>query len=284
LIRAYPEFGTPAPAGQQLPEPIIQLDADNPQLWDLVTDVLTQLAALAPGRFVHLGGDEAFGLSDQFHRSFLERAIDIVHGQGKRVVGWQEASRAGLGDGDVVQYWIDFVDRMTEMMPPDRLPPGVAQMLIETFRQSVDDLPRAVQYGAGVLFSPVAYCYLDRPYAEQPTDPDQQALVRRLGLPAYGPVTLADAFDFDPDRDLAAVAPEATIAGVEAAIWCESITSEADLQFLLLPRLAGIAERGWSPAGTTWQEFAPRLAAQTAVWRRRDLTWFTAPALIENAI
>jgi hexosaminidase len=47
-----------------------------------------------------------------------------------------------------------------------------------------------------------------------------------------------------------------------------------DLEFLLLPRLAGIAERAWSPrAAGTWAEYRIRLAALSPAWARRGWTW-----------
>lgn len=277
LIKSYPEFGSTQDADGI---PMSKLDIDNPRLWELITDVLGQYAALSPGRFLHLGGDEGFGLTDEFHRDFLDRAISIVHGLGKQVIGWQEAARAGLGEGDIAQYWIDFTDRLEEMFSGlDQAGGDRGRQLVELFRKADDDLGLAVGNGAGILFSPVSYCYLDRPYADQPKQ-DQQEQWQRLGLrQAYGQISIEDAYDFDPDLGLAEVAPGAQISGVEATIWCETITDESDLQFLLLPRLAGIAERAWSPAGLTWDDYRPRLAAQRRLWRTRGYTWFDPAAL-----
>jgi hexosaminidase len=280
LIRSYPEFGSVEQLGGLS---VSRLDADQPRLWELITDVLGQFAALTPGRFLHLGGDEGFGLTDEFHADFLDRAIGIVHGLGKQVVGWQEAARAGLGEGDIAQYWIDFTDRL-ETMFADRQADhsqqdDLGRQLLELFRKADGDLDRAVGQGAGILFSPVSFCYLDRPYDDQPSE-DQQERWQRVGLrQAYPPVTLEDAFAFDPDHALAEVAPGAVISGVEATVWCETVTGESDLQFLLLPRLPGIAERAWAPAGTTWTDFRPRLAAQRSSWAARGYTWFDPDAL-----
>ena len=277
LIKSYPEFGTTADADGI---PMSRLDADNPRLWELITDVLGQYAALSPGRFLHLGGDEGFGLTDEFHRDFLDRAIGIVHGLGKQVIGWQEAARADLGRGDIAQYWIDFTDRLEQMFSGlDQEGGERGRQLVELFRKADDDLGLAVGNGAGILFSPVSYCYLDRPYADQPNQ-DQQEQWQRLGLrQAYGEISISDAYDFDPDLGLAEVAAGGVISGVEATIWCETITDESDLQFLLLPRLAGIAERAWSPAGSTWEGYRPRLAAQRSLWATRGYTWFDPAAI-----
>ncbi|MGX1546889.1 hypothetical protein [Streptomyces adustus] len=74
---------------------------------------------------------------------------------------------------------------------------------------------------------------------------------------------------------------EAVAAGVEAAVWCETVTSGEDLEFLLLPRLAGVADRAGSPAGAgNWDAYRERPAVQSAAWHRRGWTWF-ASALVD---
>jgi len=53
----------------------------------------------------------------------------------------------------------------------------------------------------------------------------------------------------------------AHVAGVEAAIWAETISDFDDLCFLLLPRLAGVAHKGWSdPQVATWTDHRDRIA------------------------
>ena len=53
---------------------------------------------------------------------------------------------------------------------------------------------------------------------------------------------------------------------MEAAIWCETITDQGELEFLLLPRLGGLAEKAWGvPGATGWGDYADRLGAQAAL-------------------
>ena len=67
----------------------------------------------------------------------------------------------------------------------------------------------------------------------------------------------------------------ANLAGVGAAIWGETITDFADLTFMLLPRLAGIAEKGWSdPQVSSWADHRARLAAHGRLWSQDGLTYF----------
>ena len=74
----------------------------------------------------------------------------------------------------------------------------------------------------------------------------------------------------------------AQVAGVEAAIWAETITGFDDLSFLLLPRLAGVAHRAWSTpdlasgALAGWPAHRDRLARHGRLWAQDGLTDFRA--------
>jgi hexosaminidase len=67
----------------------------------------------------------------------------------------------------------------------------------------------------------------------------------------------------------------AQVAGIEAAIWAETISGFDDLSFLLLPRLAGIAHKAWSdPQLASWTGHRDRLARHGRLWVQDDLTYF----------
>jgi hexosaminidase len=67
----------------------------------------------------------------------------------------------------------------------------------------------------------------------------------------------------------------ANLAGVSAAIWAETIKDFTDLTFMLLPRLAGIAEKGWSAARVpSWEDHRERLPAHGQLWRHDGLVYF----------
>jgi hexosaminidase len=67
----------------------------------------------------------------------------------------------------------------------------------------------------------------------------------------------------------------AQIAGIEAAIWAETISGFEDLSFLLLPRLAGVGHKAWSlPQLASWTGRRDRLARHGRLWAQDDLTYF----------
>ena len=83
-------------------------------------------------------------------------------------------------------------------------------------------------------------------------------------------------YDWDPmTLNPTVEEPTQKVAGIEAAIWCETVSSFSDLQFLLLPRLAGVAEKGWSRVEqTAWDEYSQRLAAQQPLWEKAGWNYF----------
>lgn len=294
VLAAYPELGPIGSDGRPLPEPTVDpnglpvgpftprwLDPHRPETWEFVEDVLTELAALTPGRYLHIGGDEAFGMPDADHALFVNKATAIVRALGKEPIGWQEIVRADAEPGAMIQYWIEgsSLDAFEVGGPlAGMIPPEMLTMLIESSAKADSDLSTAQNKRARVVVSPTSIAYLDRPYAEQSTDADVETMRRRLGMPTYPATTIEEALT----GEITGFAPDVgfEIAGFEAVLWCETVTDERDLHFLLLPRLAGLGHRAWSATETVnWDDLRVRLAAQAPAWNRDGYAWFPAPSV-----
>ena len=282
VFRAYPEL---APAeirsvdlGNGASIQLSTLDPDRPETWAFVEDVLDAVLPQFPqSAYVHIGGDEAWGMSDEAHAAFVQRAAALVRARGKRVVGWQEIARASISSDDVVQYWMDVhdVDSMNGDAMSSTVPSEFLPILIEAIGKSKHDVPKALAQGSRLLVSPTTWLYFDRPHADASTDPAQEELRQRVGLPVYPAASLRDGIEWDPVEDIPGVQTEEQIAGVEAAIWCETITNRDELEFMLLPRLGGVAEKAWvRRTSTDWSDYAARLGRQSSGWRRRGWVWF----------
>jgi hexosaminidase len=287
IYRAYPELagnGVDPETANVDKAPWFQvLRPDNPRVMPFLRDVLGEVADLTPGAFLHIGGDEALGMDPDLYREFMQQAKQIAYGLGKRVVAWQETARSGFQPGDVAQLWISPQLGGTDVDPADipedfELP--LDQEAIEAFAEShrlaMQDLDKALSQGASILMSQQSRAYLDTKYREESADPAQAADHRRLGMPFYAKSTVAEFYTWDPAK-IRPTLDESRIAGVEAAIWCETIETEADRFFLVLPRLPGVLEKGWSaaaPEQAAWARYAPRLAAQAAIWDRRGWPYF----------
>ena len=100
-----------------------------------------------------------------------------------------------------------------------------------------------------------------------------------LGLNWAGLIPVQTAYDWDP-ATLLPGAPGASILGVEAPLWSETTATMRDVEFLAMPRLAAIAEVGWSmPAQHTWPSFLARLGAQAPRWTALGVNFYRAPEI-----
>ncbi|MFJ6199373.1 family 20 glycosylhydrolase [Micromonospora sp. NPDC092111] len=219
------------------------VDPTDERTYDFVADVLGEVAALTPGPWLHVGGDEAFKVKGTAYTGFVERVQRIVAGLGKTVVGWHQIAPAGHTAGRVLQWWGTTGDD-----------PVVVD---------------AVRRGARVILSPADHAYLDMKYA-----PDTP-----IGHDWAGLIDVHRAYGWDPAAHLNGVPPEAVL-GVEAPLWTESVTSLAEVEFMLLPRLPALAELAWSPPAThDWAGFRDRLAGHGPRWSTAGITFHRAPEI-----
>ncbi|HEY3559263.1 MAG TPA: family 20 glycosylhydrolase [Kribbella sp.] len=279
VFTAYPELGPAEPQtidlgnGDQLH--LGTLDPARDETWAFVEDVLDAVIPQFPrSAYVHIGGDETWSMAEEDHAAFVERTSALVRARGKKVVGWQEIARAKLGTEDVVQYWLDLdLDKMPENPDAPTPPADLLPVLAEALRKAKYDAPKALEQCAKLIISPVTWLYFDRPHADASADPEQEKARERLGLRFYGAASIEHGVSWDP-AGLPGIESVDQIAGIEAAIWCETVTSSEDLELLLLPRIPGLAEKAWShQTATSWSEYAARLAQQSPAWRARSWTW-----------
>ncbi|MDO0933364.1 beta-N-acetylhexosaminidase [Streptomyces sp. DG2A-72] len=221
------------------------LCVDKEITYDFVEDVVRELAAITPGRYLHIGGDEAHSTSHADYVKFMDRVQPIVAKYGKTVVGWHQLTGANPSRGALAQYW----------------------GLDSTSAEEKAQVAAAARNGTGLILSPADRIYLDMKYdANTP-----------LGLSWAGYVEVQRSYDWDPG-DYLAGAPASAIRGVEAPLWSETITKSADIEYMAFPRLAGVAELGWSPPSThDWDGYKVRLAAQGARWDALGIQYYRSP-------
>jgi hexosaminidase len=221
------------------------LCVDKPVTYRFLDDVIAELARLTPGPYLHLGGDEAHSTKPADYVRFITRVQKIVRRHGKRMMGWEEIGQAPLLPGTLAEHWATATG---------------SQAGTETARQ-------AVAQGAKLVMAPANHAYLDMKY--DPSTP--------LGLSWAGYVEARDAYQWDPANLVDGVG-EHDVAGVEAALWSETLEDISDIEFMAFPRLPGIAEIGWSPrAGRSWTEYRRRLATQGPRWEAEGVNFYRSP-------
>jgi hexosaminidase len=188
-----------------------------------VAEVLAELAAMTPGPWLHVGGDEALSTVPAEYVAFISSAQKVVRALGKQMIGWEEvAAIDDLDRASLVQHW-----------------------------SAVALASRAKQQGARIIMSPASRAYLDMKY--------DAATV--LGGTWAGFIDEQRAYEWDPATQVPGIT-EADIVGIEAPLWSETIRTGPEVELLAMPRLAGYAEIGWSPAqGRSWAEYRSRIGA-----------------------
>ncbi|MEV0575953.1 MULTISPECIES: beta-N-acetylhexosaminidase [unclassified Streptomyces] len=210
-----------------------------------IDDVIGELAELTPGRYIHIGGDEAHSTSHEDYAKIMERAQAAVGAHGKTVMGWHQLTGASPVKGAVAQYW--GYDKTSA-----------------ADRQQVAD---AAKNGTKLVLSPADRVYLDMKYNEDTV----------LGLKWAGLVEVQRSYDWDPATYLADT-PADAVLGVEAPIWAETLTDSDDIDAMAFPRLPGAAELGWSPAEThDWDTYKLRLAALGPRFTAQGIDYYRSP-------
>jgi hexosaminidase len=230
--------------------------------WRFLDEVVREIAARTPGPWFHIGGDEVETLSEEAYADFVARMAGIVRSYGKRMVGWDEIALADVGEGATIQLW-------RPAWAADDPPAGDGAVRL---RESVT---RAAGAGAELILSPADRVYLDMKYDASTA----------LGLRWAALIDERRAYDWSVEAVFGQI-PEEAILGVEAPLWSETLGTLDDVEYLAFPRLAAVAEIGWSPADRRdWPDFRRRLAAQGPRWsalgvnfrRSPDIPWPPEP-------
>jgi hexosaminidase len=209
-----------------------------PLTYTFIDQVIGELAALTPGPYIHIGGDEASSTTAADYATFLAKVQPIVAAHGKAVVGWHDITQTTLAASTVAQYW------------------GTTT--------SDANVAAAAAKGTKVIMSPANLAYLDMKYNRK----------TRLGQNWAGYIEVNKAYGWNPGTLLSGVG-EASVAGVEAPLWTETIVTSADMDYMAFPRLPAIAELGWSPWTKHSQTaFDARLGAQGPRWKVMGVNYY----------
>lgn len=194
---------------------------DKELTYKFIDDVIGELAAITPGEYIHIGGDESHATELKDYISFMNRAQNIVEKHGKKVIGWDEIAHTDLLPNSVVQYW----------------------------SKKGENAVMGVQKGAKILMSPAKRAYVDMKYDAN----------TRIGLDWVGFIEVDHAYNWDLETYEEGISKE-NIIGIEAPLWSETVENMEDLEYLAFPRILGMAEIGWTPtAQRSWDEYKVRL-------------------------
>ena len=203
-----------------------------------VDDVVRELAAITPGPWLHIGGDEAEVTKKEAYKVFISRFQEIVKAHGKKMIGWEDIAQAKIDSNILAQHW--HSNELGQM---------------------------AIGKGAKLIMSPANKVYLDMQYDS----------TTRLGLHWAAYIEVDSAYSWDPATEIPGVGKE-NIVGVEAPLWGETIKNIKDVEYLLFPRLPAVAEVAWTPGSARkWDDFKIRLGNQSKRWKAMGIDFYRSP-------
>ena len=227
VLAAYPELsckGKPLEVGtkQGIFDDI--LCAGNDDSLKLVFDVLSEMIELFPGRYFHIGGDEApkdewktcescqrkmkeLGLTDEedLQAHFTAEIANFLKTLGKTAICWNDALKSSLIPADVVcQYW-----------------------------DEEGEDPAYCTKDAAFAKRKWIYSFTGAFYFDYPAEM----------------TPLRQTYQFRPKLRAGVQIPEENLLGIECALWSEQFSTRQELLDRAFPRMFAVAERGWATEG-----------------------------------
>lgn len=229
--------------------------------YQFLEDVLTEVAELFPGPYIHIGGDEVhFGnqvwftdrqiqkfikdnnLDDELglEHYFLRRVSAIVNKLGKTSVGWDEMIASGISSENAVIMWWRH--------------------------DKPEQLKKALSEGFKVIMTPRIPCYLDFVQHES------QEIGRRWSG-AFNP--LATVYEFPKPVEPIITKKTDQILGVQGSVWTERMADTKRLYYMIFPRLVAISESAWSVESVkNYESFEERLKSFLSYLDAKGINYF----------
>lgn len=209
-------------------------------------NVLSEVVALFPGEYVHIGGDEApkarwkdsklvqkimkkekIDDVEKVQGWFNQRIEKFLNKHGKKLVGWDEILDGGITPGATVMSW-----------------------------RGIDGGIAAAKHGNDVVMAPTAFMYLD--YGQNP-EPHND--LEPLMICCYVP--MEKVYSFNPIPEELTPEQHKHIIGVQANLWTEYITTGNKVEYMLFPRFLAFSEVAWMPsAKKNYDDFIERVSDQ----------------------
>ena len=238
------------------------INVANPKAVQFAKDVIDELITLFPYQYMHLGGDECpvkkweqnkdcqallkqigsknyRDLQIHFYKQLKDYVASKPAQQQRHFIFWNEVLHGNtsvLGKDFTVMAWV-----------------GADQAAQE-----------AAKRGLTTILSPQIPYYINRRQSKDVWEPRSQG---------WGTETVEAVYNYVPMKNVAENLQEKYM-GVQANFWTEWVENTPKLQYLLLPRLAAVAEAGWTPqAERSYPDFLKRLQQEPSYYDMKGMNY-----------
>ena len=266
MVAAYPKLASvpnppTAPSNQWGVLP--NLLNPGPATFTFVENVLDEVMALFPGRYIHIGGDEA--VKDQWNANpsiqaqirhlglkdanalqgwFTAKLGTYLERHGRRLIGWDEILEGKVPADATVMSW-----------------------------HGIDGAVTAAKAGHDAILAPSPIFYLDHIQSDSGNEPPGRGAV----------IDWRQFYGFDPAPAALTSGERRHILGIQANLWTEHVRTTAYADRMLWPRAAILAELAWSNPKKDWAGFSRRLVAAMQRWNSMGAGYDRTPLEPEAA-
>ena len=241
-LAAYPEFGcTEGPYQVRTTWGVEEhlLCAGNDSVFQFIEDILTELTAIFPSEYIHIGGDEcptniwhecpkcqarmqAEGLMTEveLHGYFIRRVEKILHKLGRKMIGWDEILDGGASESATVMSW----------------------------RGNKGGI-KAANQGNQAIMTPWDICYFDHYQGSKLFEPMAQS----------GFLPLEKVYNWEPIPSEIKLEQRDKILGGQANLWAEYMPDYKQAEYMIYPRLLALSEVLWATHYRDYKDFTERL-------------------------
>ncbi|HET8827828.1 MAG TPA: beta-N-acetylhexosaminidase [Pelobium sp.] len=254
---AYPEFS----GGGSPKYPEFTFNPGKEETYQYLTNILKEVDALFPSQMIHLGADEVhFGNQNwntdasvqklmkdkkfndlkEVENYFIERMADSLKMMNNEVLGWDEVVESKLSTKNTTVFW---------------------------WRHDKPEvLKKALEKGFKVVLCPRLPLYFD--FVQ-----DSTHRIGRKWAGAFVPLESVYSFPSSEINDLPKEKNQ--IRGIQANLWTESVTTVQQMDYLMFPRIAALAESAWTaPSEKEFSGFQQRLKSHLKLYASAGLYYF----------
>ena len=255
-VSSYPEFGC---TGEQVGVAPLwgvfkEIYCSKNETFDFLEDIIDEVVELFPGKYIHIGGDEApktnwkacgncqnvinrEELKDEHELQsyFITRMEKYINSKGKQIIGWDEILEGGLAPNATVMSW-----------------------------RGVSGGIEAAKMNHEVIMTPNATCYLDHYQAKDTSN-------EPLAIRGYTPIE--EIYNYEPIPDELDESLHKYIIGAQGNVWTEYMKTSDHVEYMVFPRIFALSEVVWAKDKPSFNDFENKVIDMYPILDKMDINY-----------
>ena len=255
-VSSYPEFGC---TGEQVGVAPLwgvfkEIYCSKNETFDFLEDIIDEVVELFPGKYIHIGGDEApktnwkacgncqnvinrEELKDEHELQsyFITRMEKYINSKGKQIIGWDEILEGGLAPNATVMSW-----------------------------RGVSGGIEAAKMNHEVIMTPNATCYLDHYQAKDTAN-------EPLAIGGYTPIE--EIYNYEPIPNELDESLHKYIIGAQGNVWTEYMKTSDHVEYMVFPRIFALSEVVWAKDKPSFNDFENKVIDMYSILDKMDINY-----------